>query len=73
MSKEGNTIMVEAHGLEQVTGPLVFPNMPEVEHVFDSVPKGGFENVTREVELLIGLNYASLHPDRAEIKGDLAL
>ena len=53
---------MQAFGMEEITGDIESVNIDGVTHLFPSIPAVDLERPVGQVDLLVGLNQAALHP-----------
>ena len=74
---DGQLHEFQAYGLEVITGPLSRIDMHRVEKLFPNMSKSQLMDLNRpnQVDILIGMDHASWHPQRVEkavdVEGDL--
>lgn len=71
--RSGNTHIIKAFEIEKICEDTDSVNLKEVVKLFHHLKKGDVERPKRQVDLLIGMNYTQLHPDKIAKRGSLAL
>ena len=67
------TLMIKAFEIERICEDTDSVNLKEVVKLFSHLKQSDVERPKRQVDLLIGMNYTQLHPDKMVIRGSLAL
>ncbi|KAJ8032137.1 hypothetical protein HOLleu_25575 [Holothuria leucospilota] len=73
IDKEGNTVNIEAYGIECVTAKVANKDLAHLAKLFRGVSAEEVSRPSGEVDLLVGFEYAGYHPVKAQACGHLAL
>ena len=69
---QGHQTLIEVYGIDQITSNIRKIKIDGILHIFD-VPKKDIERPTGTIDVLIGYDYAGLHPDMQNRSGHLLL
>ena len=58
----GTTYIIEAYGIQTISSQIHQINLKPIKHLFPQTPLQEIERPVGQVEMLIGYNYAPLHP-----------
>ena len=73
VDKSGKLHTIEVFGIDRISSPIEPINVDEISHIF-GIEKGSLKRPqSGEVDLLIGMQFASLHPVRMKSVGNLLL
>ncbi|KAJ8019238.1 hypothetical protein HOLleu_42307 [Holothuria leucospilota] len=73
IDKEGNTVNIEAYGIECVTAKVSNKDLTHLAKLFRGVSAEEVSRPSGEVDLLVGFEYAGYHPVKAQACGHLVL
>ena len=69
---QGHQTLIEVYGIDQITSNIRKIKIDGILHIFD-VPKKDIERPTGTIDVLIGYDYAGLHPEMQNRSGHLLL
>ena len=70
---KGKVTIIKAYGINEITSKIEHINVSMVAHLFKETTVEEIERPCGNVDLLIGFNYAGLHPVREQVAGNLLL
>merc|ERR1711933_425778 len=73
LDRKGDKHIIQAFEMESICGHMEAPDMKKLCKVFPSLNPSDVQRRSGEVELLIGNNYAPLHPIRIDTNEGLVL
>ncbi|KAJ8033541.1 hypothetical protein HOLleu_23814 [Holothuria leucospilota] len=73
IDKEGNTVNIEAYGIECLTAKVANKDLTHLAKLFRGVSAEEVSRPSGEVDLLVGFEYAGYHPVKAQACGHLVL
>ena len=69
IDQEGKAVQIEAYGIDKITSDIQNVNIDQVLHLFNDVKRDEILRPAGPVDILIGYEYAGLHPE-VEQKND---
>ena len=73
VDNDGVVHTVKAYGMEEITDTVEYVEVKGVSHLFPEVRYQDIKRPIGMVDMLIGLNYAYLHPTNLRADGNLRL
>ena len=73
VESSGRVHAIEAFGIERISSSIESVNMEEIAKIFNIERRSIARPQSGEVDLLLGIQYASLHPVRTKSSGNLLL
>ena len=71
--RNGDTHIIKAYEIERICDDTDSINLSEIVKLFSRLRRRDVERPTCQVDLLIGMNYTQLHPDKIATRAGLAL
>ena len=73
VGKANEKVSIEVLGMEKISTPINYIDIGFVKEVFEHCPKDIVRPTGREIDILVGIEYAAYHPVQREICGQLVL
>ena len=73
VGKANEKVSIEVLGMEKISTPINYIDIGFVKEVFEHCPKDIVRPTGREIDILVGIEYAAYHPVQREVCGQLVL
>ena len=73
LDKNGGVYQMHAFGIDRITSPVPALSVPDIADIFPQFPTAAVDRPEAEVELLVGIQEANVHPQRVATRGKLSL
>ena len=73
VGKANEKVSIEVLGMEKISTPINYIDISFIKEVFEHCPKDIVRPTGREIDILIGIEYAAYHPVQREVCGQLVL
>ena len=73
VDKSGNITNIKAYGINEISSEIQCIDVAQVVHLFEGISISDIERPSGFVDLLLGFNYAGIHPVRERVSGNVLL